>query len=49
MTDDRLYRERWRVLREIGKGGQGIAFEVEDIALFTVQAKVLRSRSSQRF
>ena len=32
MTDDRLYGERWRVLREIGKGGQGIAFEVEDIS-----------------
>ena len=32
MTDDTLYGERWRVLREIGKGGQGIAFEVEDIS-----------------
>ena len=32
MTDNnaRIYGRRWRVIREIGRGGQGIVYEVED-------------------
>ena len=34
MTDSnaRIYGRRWRVIREIGRGGQGIVYEVEDIS-----------------
>ena len=32
MTDSnaRIYGGRWHVIREIGRGGQGIVYEVED-------------------
>ena len=32
MTDSnaRIYGRRWCVIREIGRGGQGIVYEVED-------------------
>src|SRR5947207_10719548 len=34
MTDHqaKVYGERWQVLRTLGKGGQGIVYEVEDIS-----------------
>ena len=30
MADNKIYRGRWLLLREIGRGGQGIVFEAED-------------------
>ena len=29
-SNARIYGRRWRVIREIGRGGQGIVYEVED-------------------
>jgi serine/threonine protein kinase len=30
--DEKIYGERWRVLKRLGNGGQGVVFEVQDIA-----------------
>lgn len=32
-TDGKVYGGRWRVVRTLGKGGQGIVYEVEDTSV----------------
>ena len=43
MTDSnaRIYGRRWRVIREIGRGGQGIVYEVEDTLVLNTEDDLL--------
>ncbi len=43
MTDSnaRIYGGRWRVIREIGRGGQGIVCEVEDTSGYNTEDALL--------
>ncbi len=45
MSNDkaRMYGGRWRVVREIGRGGQGIVYEVEDTSGLETEDGLLAS------
>ena len=43
-SNARIYGRRWRVIREIGRGGQGIVYEVEDTSDLTEDVLLDRFR-----